>query len=225
MIALGLIGGLLVSSTPVQAGPLLDSALQRAKETRFLTVATQPAAQPSCAAAASAGTTDGRQRQSSVGWFVGGIFLPVIMPIVAHVTTPQAAGRHGPAIQWRRCALLLGWVQRRSQRETKEGRVDRKRYRDWPVCRTGGHSRRRLLQVLNAEKLSLAREIHTRLINGLDEFPRRRRFTSARLSRHDGPATAPHARSRLGVRAASPLGVQRRERRVERRRGKWGVLR
>ena len=39
--------------------------------------------------AASAGTTDGRQRQSSVGWFVGGIFLPVIMPIVAHVTTPQ----------------------------------------------------------------------------------------------------------------------------------------
>ena len=56
---------------------------------------------------------------------------------------PAAAGRHGPAIQWRRCALLLGWVQRRSQRETKEGRVDRKRYRDWPVCRTGGHSRRR----------------------------------------------------------------------------------
>ena len=89
VIALGLIGGLLVSSTPVQAGPLLDSALQRAKETRFLTVAAQPAAQPSCAAAASAGTTDGRQRQSSVGWFVGGIFLPVIMPIVAHVTTPQ----------------------------------------------------------------------------------------------------------------------------------------
>ena len=34
-------------------------------------------------------SSDGRQRQSSVGWFVGGIFLPVIMPIVAHVTTPQ----------------------------------------------------------------------------------------------------------------------------------------
>ena len=89
VIALGLIGGLLVSSTPVQAGPLLDSALQRAKDTRFLTVAVQQAAQPSCAAAASAGTTDGRQRQSSAGWFVGGLFLPVIMPIVAHVTTPQ----------------------------------------------------------------------------------------------------------------------------------------
>ena len=89
VIALGLIGGLLVYSTPVQAGPLVDSALQLAKETRFLTVTAQPAAQPSCAAAASAGTTDGRQRQSSVGWFVGGIFLPVIMPIVAHVTTPQ----------------------------------------------------------------------------------------------------------------------------------------
>ena len=42
--------------------------------------------------------------------------------------------------------------------------------------------------------------------------PRRRRFTSARLSRHDGPATAPHARSRLSVRAASPLGVQLRGR-------------
>ena len=33
------------------------------------------------------------------------------------------------------------------------------------------------------------------------------------------PATAPHARSRLSVRAASPLGVQRRERRIERRDG------
>ena len=33
------------------------------------------------------------------------------------------------------------------------------------------------------------------------------------------PATAPHARSRLSVRAASPLGVQRRERRIERRGG------
>ena len=81
---------------------------------------------------------------------------------------PAAAGRHGPAIQWRRCALLLGWVQRRSQRETKEGRVDRKRYRDWPVCRTGGHSRRRPEQVLNAEKLSSAREIHTKA----HEWPR-----------------------------------------------------
>ena len=42
VIALGLIGGLLVSITPVQAGPLLDSALRHAKETRFLTVAAQP---------------------------------------------------------------------------------------------------------------------------------------------------------------------------------------
>ena len=45
--------GLLVSSTPVQAGPILDSALRHAKEIRLLTVAAQPAAQPSCAAAAS----------------------------------------------------------------------------------------------------------------------------------------------------------------------------
>ena len=86
--ALGLIGGLLVSGAPVQAGPLLDLALQRANDTQLATVAAQPA-QTGCPAAATDGATDGRQRQGSVGWFVGGLFLPVIMPIVAHVSTPQ----------------------------------------------------------------------------------------------------------------------------------------
>ena len=89
MTALGLIGGLLVFNTPVQAGPLLASARQHANNVRLATVAAQPP-QTNCAAAATDGSTDGRQRQGSVGWFVGGLFLPVIMPIVAHVSTPQA---------------------------------------------------------------------------------------------------------------------------------------
>ena len=55
--ALGLIGGLLVSGTPVQAGHLLDLALQRANDTRLAKVAMQPS-QTSCAAAATDGSTE-----------------------------------------------------------------------------------------------------------------------------------------------------------------------
>lgn len=86
--ALGLVAGLLVSSVPVQAGPLLESALRRANKALPGSVVGQ-SARTGCATAATDGSTDGQQRQGSVGWFVGGLFLPVIMPIVAHVSTPQ----------------------------------------------------------------------------------------------------------------------------------------
>ncbi len=42
-----------------------------------------------CSAPAQAGASDGRQRQGTAGWFLGGLILPVLMPIVAHVSTPQ----------------------------------------------------------------------------------------------------------------------------------------
>ncbi len=88
VIALGLVAGLLIASVPVHAGPILESALRRANNAHPNSVVGQ-SAQISCATAATDGSTDGRQRQGSVGWFVGGLFLPVIMPIVAHVSTPQ----------------------------------------------------------------------------------------------------------------------------------------
>ena len=75
--------GLLFSALPAQAGPIRESAIRLA---RTAPVVIQP---DSCAAAATAGATDGSQRQGRVGWFLGGFFLPVIMPIVAHVSTPQ----------------------------------------------------------------------------------------------------------------------------------------
>ena len=83
VIALGLVAGLLIASVPVHAGPILESALRRANKADPSSVVGQ-SAQTSCATAATDASTDGRQRQGSVGWFVGGLFLPVIMPIVAH---------------------------------------------------------------------------------------------------------------------------------------------
>ena len=72
--------------------------------------------------------------------------------------------------------------------------MDRKRYRDWPVCRTGGHSsRRRPEQVLNAEKLSSAREIHTKLMNGLDEFLVAAGSPQLALAGTTGQRPPPHA--------------------------------
>ena len=72
------------------AGPILDQAMQHAGKVRLTTAEAATTLQPAdCAAASQAGATDGNQRQGMVGWIVGGFFLPVIMPVVAHVTAPQ----------------------------------------------------------------------------------------------------------------------------------------
>lgn len=72
-----------IVGVPIQAAErgILETALERVLEV-------QPVVS-GCAAASTAGATDGRQRQGSAGWFAGGLLLPVIMPIVAHVSTPQ----------------------------------------------------------------------------------------------------------------------------------------
>ena len=68
-----------------QAGPLLDRALERANR-----LVVQPASiTPSYTTAAAEGETDAQRLQGTGGWVAGGIFLPILMPIVAHVTTPQ----------------------------------------------------------------------------------------------------------------------------------------
>ena len=89
VMTLGLIGAVALSAGPVHAESLLGQALRRA-DTVQAGVAAGVEVQPAgCPAAAEAGGRDGRQRQGMVGWFFGGLFLPVIMPIVAHVSTPQ----------------------------------------------------------------------------------------------------------------------------------------
>lgn len=79
IVAIAVVG---IVGTPIQAAErgILENALERVREI-------QPAG--GCAAAATAGGTDGRQRQGTAGWFAGGFLLPIIMPIVAHVSTPQ----------------------------------------------------------------------------------------------------------------------------------------
>ena len=71
--------------TAVHAGGILDSAMRHAAGVRLAR-----AGQPSgCAAASAAGAMDGRTRQGAVGWALGGLVLPIIIPIVAHASTPQ----------------------------------------------------------------------------------------------------------------------------------------
>ena len=93
-------------AVPVAASPIREVAGVAASHARVATpverisiasagrriAATMTAVQQlsdSCAGAATAGARDGRQRQGRAGWFFGGLFLPIIMPIVAHVSTPQ----------------------------------------------------------------------------------------------------------------------------------------
>ena len=71
--------------TAVQAGDILDSAMRHAEGVRLARTG-QPGG---CAAASAAGALDGRTRQGAVGWALGGLVLPIIMPIVAHTSTPQ----------------------------------------------------------------------------------------------------------------------------------------
>ena len=42
-----------------------------------------------CQTAARDGAADARERQGRAGWIVVGVLLPVIMPVLAHVLTPQ----------------------------------------------------------------------------------------------------------------------------------------
>lgn len=76
-------------AVPVSAAEsLLVQARAKAQTMRVRTAA-QPAAD-ACQAAADQGTEDAQRRQGRGGWIAGGILLPVIIPIVAHVSSPQA---------------------------------------------------------------------------------------------------------------------------------------
>lgn len=86
-VAFGGLALFVLASSPVQAASLLDQARERATVTQLQWVR-QPVGG---ALAARAGAEDGRQRQGAADWFLGGLLLAVIMPILAHVSTPQPA--------------------------------------------------------------------------------------------------------------------------------------
>ena len=75
-----------------EAGPLLDSALKLAANTRLDAPASQ---QPmGCAAATAAGQDLANQREGMGGYLVGGIFIPVVMPLIGGLVanpTPPAS--------------------------------------------------------------------------------------------------------------------------------------
>ena len=91
IIALGAPGVALAQSNrvaqailnPATHPHLLESAARMAGR------ASLGVAQNGCAEAAARGSEAARDRQGRAGWLVGGLFIPVIMPIVAHVSSPN----------------------------------------------------------------------------------------------------------------------------------------
>lgn len=68
---------------PATHPDLLDSAARMAGR------ATSGVAQSDCAQAAARGAEAADGRQARAGWLIGGFFIPVIFPIVAHVSSPN----------------------------------------------------------------------------------------------------------------------------------------
>jgi hypothetical protein len=66
------------------AGPLLESAKRLATEMTPI-VAVQPMG---CSEATAAGQELADRREGSAGYLVGGIFIPVIMPLIGMVSNP-----------------------------------------------------------------------------------------------------------------------------------------
>ena len=94
LAVLALAATVLLTAGRVEADPLLASAMRHAEKFTLDPVAAPPTG---CQAAARDGATDARQRQGRAGWVVGGVLLPVIMPVLAHVLTPQPPAERMPA--------------------------------------------------------------------------------------------------------------------------------
>ena len=77
----------LVLSLSVAAGAeeprLLESAARLAAATRL-----RPAPADTCAVAAARGAEAAGRRQRRVGWLLGSVLLPVVLPVAAHVSAP-----------------------------------------------------------------------------------------------------------------------------------------
>lgn len=74
---------LVLAVAPVTAGPILDSAIRYASQI-------QPARSgQACWHATSAGEQAGVEGSSGVGWFLGGLALPVVAPLLARGARPD----------------------------------------------------------------------------------------------------------------------------------------
>ena len=73
---------LICAAPPAGAGPILESAER-------LAAGVQPRRSPTCSIATLAGRDTADRRERSTAYFVGGIFLPVVMPLLARVTSPS----------------------------------------------------------------------------------------------------------------------------------------
>lgn len=83
MRTLAILGlALICAAPPVEAGPILESAARLAAQV-------QPGRPPSCVTAAAAGRDAAELRERSTAYFVGGIVLPVVMPLLARATSPS----------------------------------------------------------------------------------------------------------------------------------------
>ncbi|MCY4029761.1 MAG: hypothetical protein OXH75_26030 [Acidobacteria bacterium] len=83
MRTLAILGLVLVcAAPPAAAGPILESAERLAAEV-------QPRWSPPCLASTLAGRDAAEQREGSTAYFVGGILLPVVMPMLARATRPS----------------------------------------------------------------------------------------------------------------------------------------
>lgn len=76
---LGLV--LVCAAPPAGAGPILESAER-------LAAGVQPRRSPPCLTATLAGRDAADRRERSTAFFVGGIFLPVVMPLLARASSP-----------------------------------------------------------------------------------------------------------------------------------------
>lgn len=81
-----LIAAVLLTAGSVQAGPILASAMRHAEEITLEAAVAQPT---DCQVTAHDGATDARQRQGRAIWVAGGVIMPIIMPVLAHIITPQ----------------------------------------------------------------------------------------------------------------------------------------
>jgi len=85
-IVAAIVIAVLLAPSAAVAGPLLESAIRKATVIRP-TIVEQPMG---CAEATATGQDLADQREGSGGYLVGGIFIPVIMPLIAMASRPTA---------------------------------------------------------------------------------------------------------------------------------------
>ncbi len=85
-IVAAIVIAVLLTPSAAVAGPLLESAMRKASVIRP-TIVEQPLG---CAGATAAGQDLADRREGSVGYLVGGLFIPIIMPLIGMASSPSA---------------------------------------------------------------------------------------------------------------------------------------